>query len=366
MDDHTDRALARRAAAGDGEAFAALLERHYGHDRSEAHSEYLQAYGGTGIATTVQKSLGTITHDGPPPRLHAQGRDRFADFSPNPVKVVAEEPVSTFSIDVDTASYAYLRVALNEGWLPDTDAVRTEELVNYFPDDYALPETRDAPFATHVSVMPAPWNDTARLMHIGIKGYALDRAEAPPANLVFLVDISGSMDAPDKLPPLVRSLKLLLTGLAPEDRVAIVAYAGTAGVVLEPTPVSEQSTIVASLERLGAGGSTAGAEGIREAYRLAARHFVEGGVNRVILATDGDFNVGISDPDVLEDYIARKRESGVSLSVLGFGTGNYNDELMQRHARGARGEDPFGYRSEFVRLVRLAQSIAALEQGVRR
>ena len=186
--------------------------------------------------------------------------------------------MSTFSIDVDTASYAFLRAALNEGWLPQsTDAVRTEELVNYFPYDYAPPETRDTPFATHVSVMPAPWNDAARLMHIGIKGYALDRAETPPANLVFLVDTSGSMDAPDKLPLLVRSLKLLLTGLAPEDRVAIVAYAGAAGVVLEPTPVSERGAIVASLERLGAGGSTAGAEGIREAYRLAARHFVEGG-----------------------------------------------------------------------------------------
>ena len=326
---------------------------------TEAYSEYLQTYP-DGLAANVAKSRGTIAHDGPPSRFHTHGRDRFTDFTPNPVKVVAEAPVSTFSIDVDTASYAFLRAALNEGWRPDTDAVRTEELVNYFPYDYAPPETRDAPFATHVSVMPAPWNDAARLMHIGIRGYALDRAEAPRANLVFLVDTSGSMDAPDKLPLLVRSLKLLLTGLAHEDRVAIVAYAGAAGVVLEPTPVSERSTIVASLERLGAGGSTAGAEGIREAYRLAARHFVEGGVNRVILATDGDFNVGISDPDALEDYIARKRESGVSLSVLGFGMGNYNDALMQRLAQHGNGNAAYIDSLSEARKVLLEQATSTL------
>ena len=329
-----DRAAAPRAEAYDADRLRA--EQAVRARSTEAHSEYLRTYPDS-LTAYVEKSRGTIAYDGPPSRFHTQGRDRFTDFTPNPVKVVAEEPVSTFSIDVDTASYAFLRAALNEGWLPQSNAVRTEELVNYFPYDYAPPATRDAPFAAHVSVMPAPWNDAARLMHIGIKGYALDRAEAPPANLVFLVDTSGSMDAPDKLPLLVRSLKLLLTGLAAEDRVAVVAYAGAAGVVLEPTPVSERSTIVASLERLGAGGSTAGAEGIREAYRLAARHFVAGGVNRVILATDGDFNVGISDPDALEDYIARKRESGVSLSVLGFGMGNYNDALMQRLAQHGNG-----------------------------
>ncbi len=266
-----------------------------------------------------------------------RSRDRFTKLIPNPVKVVAEEPVSTFSIDVDTASYAFLRAALNEGILPRRDAVRIEELVNYFPYDYAPPETRDPPFATHVSVMPAPWNDAARLMHIGIRGYAPDRATAPPANLVFLVDTSGSMDEPDKLPLLVRSFRLLLTALAPQDRVAVVTYAGSAGVALPPTPVAERGAILASLERLAAGGSTAGAEGIRMAYRLAERHRVEGGVNRVILATDGDFNVGITDPDALEDYIARKRSSGVSLSVLGFGMGNYNDDLMQRLAQSGDG-----------------------------
>ena len=352
-----DRTAAARAEAHDAERLWA--EQAARARSTEAYSEHLQTYP-DGLAANVAKSRGTIAHDGPPFRFHSQGRDRFTDFTPNPVKLVTEEPVSTFSIDVDTASYAYTRAALNDGWLPESDAVRTEELVNYFPYDYAPPETRDAPFATHVSVMPAPWNDAARLLHIGIKGYALDRAGAPPVNLVFLVDTSGSMDAPDKLPLLVSSLKLLLTALAPEDRVAIVAYAGAAGVVLEPTPVSERSTIVASLERLGAGGSTAGAEGIREAYRLAAQHFVEGGVNRVILATDGDFNVGISDPDALEDYIARKRESGVSLSVLGFGMGNYNDALMQRLAQHGNGNAAYIDSLSEARKVLLEQAASTL------
>jgi len=286
---------------------------------------------------SMAESTRALALDPGKPGYREQGHDRFAEFSPNPVKVVAEEPVSTFSIDVDTASYAFLRASLNEGYLPEKHAVRTEELINYFPYDYAPPETRDTPFATHVAVIPAPWNDSARLLHIGIKGYELDRSAAPPVNLVFLVDTSGSMDAPNKLPLLIRSLELLLGALAPEDRVAIVTYAGTAGVVLEPTPVAERAAIRASLERLRAGGSTAGAEGIREAYRLAERHRLEGGVNRVILATDGDFNVGITDPQALEDYIARKRSGGVSLSVLGFGMGNYNDELMQRLAQSGNG-----------------------------
>ena len=290
-----------------------------------------------GLSSPEGRAARSRAHEAGPVHYAAQSRDRFAELTPNPVKVVTEEPVSTFSIDVDTAAYAFVRAALNHGRLPHRDAVRTEELVNYFPYDYAPPESRDPPFATHVSVMPAPWNGAARLLHIGIKGYALDRSAAPRANLVFLVDTSGSMNESNKLPLLVRSLELLLGALAPEDRVAIVTYAGSAGVVLAPTPVAERSTILASLERLRAGGSTAGAEGIRTAYRLAGQHFVEDGVNRVILATDGDFNVGITDPDALEDYIARRRSSEVSLSVLGFGMGNYNDELMQRLAQSGDG-----------------------------
>jgi len=266
-----------------------------------------------------------------------QGRDRFAEFETNPVQVVAEEPVSTFSIDVDTASYGFVRASLNGGVLPQKDAVRVEELVNYFPYDYPGPESRETPFAASVSLIPAPWNPAVRLMHIGIKGYEIDTRAAPRANLVFLVDVSGSMDEPNKLPLVVNSLKLLLGTLSPEDTVAIVVYAGAAGTVLPPTPVAERGRILAALEHLDAGGSTAGGEGIRQAYLLAERHFVEGGVNRVILATDGDFNVGITDPDELESFIARKRESGVFLSVLGFGRGNYNDALMQRLAQHGNG-----------------------------
>ena len=290
----------------------------------------------------------------------ARSHDRFTEFTTNPVKVVAEDPVSTFSIDVDTAAYAYLRASLNEGVLPDRDAVRTEELINYFPYDYAPPETRDPPFATHVSLMPAPWNDAARLMHIGIKGYVPDRSAAPQANLVFLVDTSGSMDEPNKLPLLVRSLKLLLTALAPEDRVAIVTYAESAAVALPSTPVAERGAILASLERLRAGGSTVGAEGLQLAYRLAEQHMVAGGINRVILATDGDFNVGISDPDALEDYIARKRSGGVSLSVLGFGTGNYNDELMQHLAQSGDGNAAYIDSLSEARKVLLEQAASTL------
>ena len=266
-----------------------------------------------------------------------QSRVRFTKFSSNPVKLVTEEPMSTFSVDADTASYAFIRANLNEGYFPPKDVVRTEELINYFTYDYAPPETRDQPFATHVSLMPAPWNDASRLMHIGIKGFELDHSEVPPANLVFLIDTSGSMDQSNKLPLLIRSFKLLLSALAPDDRVAIVTYAGSAGVVLEPTPVSERSKILDRLERLYAGGSTAGGDGIRLAYRLAEQHIVSDGINRVILATDGDFNVGITDVDELEEFISRKRSSGVFLSVLGFGMDNYNDDLMQHLAQNGNG-----------------------------
>ena len=301
------------------EAFADVAVADYAEALSAARS----------LATTVELEVVDAASLG----YREQGRDRFEAFDPNPVKVVAEEPVSTFSIDVDTASYAFMRASLNRGVLPQPDAVRVEELINYFPYDYAPPESPETPFAVNVSLLPTPWNDATWLMHIGIKGYELTTAARPPANLVFLVDTSGSMDSPDKLPLLTNSLRLLLDTLAPEDTVAIVAYAGAAGTVLEPTPVAQLGMIAAALEALHAGGSTAGVEGIRQAYALAERHFVDGGVNRVILATDGDFNVGIFDPDELEGYIARKRASGIYLSVLGFGMGNYNDALMQRLAQ---------------------------------
>lgn len=266
-----------------------------------------------------------------------QGRDKFSDITPNPLKVVAKDPVSTFSIDVDTASYAFVRNALNNGVLPQKDAVRVEEMVNYFDYGYQAPETRNEPFRANVSVMPTPWNTNTKLLRIGIKGFELPKTEAPKANLVFLIDTSGSMRAPDKLPLLLNSFKLLLSSLKPDDTVAIVTYAGSAGTVLEPTRVADRNKILSALERLNAGGSTAGAEGIRQAYQLAERQIDSAGVNRVILATDGDFNVGISDTGELKSFIERKRASGVTLSVLGFGRGNYNDELMQALAQNGNG-----------------------------
>ena len=331
----------RITAQKDARMRAAEVRESMQEARSQAHDadsrESLRTYPQAAMVEPAHSVLPTSLPEERPSGHFEQGRDRFARFTPNPVKVVSEEPVSTFSIDVDTASYAFVRASLNGGHMPDQDAVRTEELINYFPYDYAPPRSRDTPFATHVSLMPAPWNDSTRLLHIAIKGYELDRGAAPRANLVFLIDTSGSMNEPDKLPLLINSFKLLLSALAPEDRVAIVAYAGSAGVVLPPTPVADRAGILAGLERLEAGGSTAGAEGIHQAYLLAEQRMAEDGVNRVILATDGDFNVGITDPQELEDYIAHKRSSGVFLSVLGFGMGNYNDELMQRLAQSGNG-----------------------------
>lgn len=265
------------------------------------------------------------------------GRDKFEALKDNPVVQVAETPVSTFSLDVDTAAYAFMRRSLNDGHLPPKDAIRVEELVNYFDYDYALPETRETPFKPSVTVLPTPWNKNTKLIHIGIKGFDIQAEKRPHANLVFLVDTSGSMDEPNKLPLAKNALKMLVDSLQPTDHVAIVTYAGNAGTVLEPTAASDKAKILSAIERLDAGGSTAGAEGIRQAYNLAQAHFDKNGVNRVILATDGDFNVGITDPAELQGFIERERSSGIFLSVLGFGTGNYNDALMQKLAQNGNG-----------------------------
>jgi Ca-activated chloride channel homolog len=271
------------------------------------------------------------------PPYHDVGRDRFTAAAQNPFKVVREEPVSTFSIDVDTASYSWVRASLNNNVLPQPAAVRTEELVNYFPYDYAAPPRAEQPFSTSVAVFPSPWSPGRKLVRIGIKGYSVRRETRPRANLVFLIDTSGSMQEPNKLPLVKQSLSLLLDELDPRDSVAIVTYAGSAGTALEPTPVSEKHKIRAVIDNLGAGGSTAGAEGIRQAYALAEANLDPGGVNRVILATDGDFNVGITDQGELKGYIERERGKGVFLSVLGYGMGNYNDALMQALAQNGNG-----------------------------
>ncbi|MGE3741507.1 MAG: von Willebrand factor type A domain-containing protein [Geminicoccaceae bacterium] len=272
----------------------------------------------------------------PPP-----GTEEYANAESNPVKQVAEEPVSTFSVDVDTASYARVRRFLRDGQQPPAEAVRPEEMVNYFDYDYPLPEDRAAPFSTSVAVMPTPWNPETRLLRIGLKGYDIARAARPPANLVFLVDVSGSMDAPDKLPLVQQVLRLLVKELGSDDTVAIVTYAGASGIALEPTRGAERDRILRVIDSLRSGGSTAGAAGLADAYALAQRNFDADSINRVILATDGDFNVGITDPAEIEKLITEKRRSGVYLSVLGFGTGNLDDQIMQKLAQAGNGNGAY-------------------------
>ena len=283
--------------------------------------------------------------------------DEFTAFDEQPVKSVAEAQVSTFSVDVDTASYSYVRRMLEDGQVPPPDAVRVEEMVNYFPYGYAAPDDAGTPFAASVALYPTPWNPATCLLHIGIKGYEPPAAADKPSNLVFLIDTSGSMDEPDKLPLLKRAFRLLVEQLSDNDTISIVTYAGSAGVALEPTSASDKARILSALEDLWAGGATAGAEGIELAYELAEEAKVEGGVNRVILATDGDFNVGISDPQDLEDFIAQKRDSGVFLSVLGFGTGNLGDDTMQSLAQKGNGN------ASYISSFREAQKVLVEEMG---
>lgn len=265
------------------------------------------------------------------------GRDQFANAPENAFKVTRDAPVSTFSVDVDTASYAFVRAALNRNVLPPAESVRTEELINYFPYAYEAPAAASEPFRANVAVFPNPWSEGRKLIRIGIKGYALQQASRPRANLVFLIDTSGSMETPNRLPLVKQSLAMLLTQLQGDDRVAIVTYAGNAGTALEPTAASEKAKILATIERLEARGSTAGAEGIRQAYALAEQNFDSNSVNRVILATDGDFNVGITSRDELKGFVERQRAKGIFLSVLGFGVGNYNDALAQTLAQNGNG-----------------------------
>ena len=285
----------------------------------------------------VQPSVAPMPAPADMPMPPAESRDRLEDFKSNPLHAVAEDPVSTFSVDVDTASYSYVRRSLKEGVLPQADTVRVEEMINYFPYDWKGPDNAATPFNSTVTVMPTPWNQNTKLMHIAIKGYDVQPATQPKANLVFLIDVSGSMDAPDKLPLLQSAFRMLVGKLKADDTVSIVTYAGDAGVVLEPTKVSDKDRILRAIDTLVPGGSTAGEAGIREAYRLAESAFVKDGVNRVMLATDGDFNVGQSDDDDLKRLIEKERKSGVFLSVLGFGRGNLNDQMMQTIAQNGNG-----------------------------
>ena len=280
-------------------------------------------------------SVGILPADTMP--IPSENRDRIESFDTNPVRSTAEQPVSTFSIDTDTASYAFVRRSLREGVLPNPETVRVEEMVNYFPYDWQGPDSAVTPFRANVSVLPSPWREGTKLMHVAIKGYELPVTERPATNLVLLIDVSGSMIEPDKLPLLKSAFRLLVSKLDDRDTVSIVTYAGAAGTVLEPTRGSDRQRILAAIDALEPGGSTAGEAGIREAYRLAQDSFVKDGINRVMLATDGDFNVGQSSDEDLERLIEEKRKSGVFLSVLGFGRGNLNDRMMQAIAQNGNG-----------------------------
>ncbi|MEP9359345.1 von Willebrand factor type A domain-containing protein [Sphingomonas sp. KR3-1] len=246
------------------------------------------------------------------------------------IQSVAQQPVSTFSVDVDTGAYANVRRFLTRGQDVPASAVRTEEMINYFRYDYPRPTSRDVPFSVTTDVATTPWNAETRLLRIGLRGYDVDAKGRPPANLVFLVDVSGSMEDEDKLPLVKKALTQLADRLTPRDRVSIVVYAGAAGVVLEPT--SSKEYVKAALDCLSAGGSTAGGDGIKLAYSVARANYLQGGINRIFLATDGDFNVGISDNKALEALVRKNRDDGITLTTLGFGEGNYNDAMMERIA----------------------------------
>lgn len=254
--------------------------------------------------------------------------ESYAPIQGNTFKQVANEPLSTFSIDVDTASYANIRRFLRAGQMPPPDAVRVEEMVNYFPYDYAPPKGQ-TPFAVHVESAACPWAPDHALVRIALKGKSLDAERRPPCNLVFLIDVSGSMDEPNKLPLVKKSIQLLARQLDARDRVTLAVYAGAAGLVLPPTPASDLATIDAAVENLRAGGSTAGGAGIRLAYDAARQSFLPDGNNRVVLCTDGDFNVGIVDSEELAGFIADRAKQGIFLTVLGFGMGNYKDDRLE-------------------------------------
>ena len=257
--------------------------------------------------------------------------ERYAKIEENPFLETVRAPLSTFSIDVDTASYANVRRFLNQGSLPPKDAVRIEELINYFEYDYPQP-VGNVPFSVNTEVASCPWNAKHKIVQIGLQGKNVSLDNIPPSNLVFLLDVSGSMNSPDKLPLLKNGLKMMVNQLSNKDRVAIVVYAGASGLALPSTSADDKQTIISALNNLEAGGSTNGGQGIRLAYQVAQDNFIANGNNRVILATDGDFNVGLTNDNELVSMIEQKRQSNIFLSVLGFGSGNLNDSMMEKLA----------------------------------
>jgi len=255
-------------------------------------------------------------------------QESYGVIRENGFKKVSRKPLSTFSVDVDAASYSNIRRFINAGSLPPEDAVRIEEMINYFNYDYVQPDN-DLPFSINTELATCPWNEDNLLLHVGLQGKEIAMEDLPPSNIVFLLDVSGSMSSANKLPLLKSSLKLLLENLREQDRIAIVVYAGNSGLVLPSTSAKNKQTIASALDRLNAGGSTAGGEGLKLAYKVAAENFMEDGNNRIILATDGDFNVGQSSNEEMEKLIVREREKGIAISVLGYGMGNYKDDKME-------------------------------------
>ena len=278
-------------------------------------------------APTLENKL---HHPNDKPITPIENTEKYELIEDNPVIRVADQATSTFSVDVDTGAYSNVRRFLNTGKLPPANSVRVEELLNYFSYDYTPPKTIDTPFSIYTELAGTPWNDKTHLLHIGLKGYEVDAQERAPANLVFLIDVSGSMDRPNKLGLLKSSIKMLTRQLTGKDKVSMVVYAGASGVVLEPTTGNNKRAIDSALRKLSAGGSTNGAAGIELAYELAEESMEENSINRIILATDGDFNVGISDLNALKKLIKQKRKSGIALTTLGFGQGNYNDALVEQ------------------------------------
>ncbi len=288
-------------------------------------------------------------------------RDNYLDTPSNGVYQVESDPLSTFSIDVDTGSYANVRSYLNMGRKPPVNAIREEAFVNYFNYRYPTPEKKQQPFSVHTEIAPAPWHSKRQLLRIALKGYEIPNEERKPSNLVFLVDVSGSMNARNKLPLLVQSLSVLTNELRAEDKVSLVTYAGRSQVVLEPTSGDKKETILNALKSLSAGGGTYGESGIKMAYQQAKQAFIKEGVNRVILATDGDFNVGVSGIDALKEMITAQRDQGISLTTLGFGRGNYNDAMMEQLANVGQGNHAYIDTLHEARKVLLHQMSGTLE-----
>ena len=274
--------------------------------------------------------------DGGSNDVENHNRESYEAIKENRFLEAKSTPLSTFSIDVDAASYTNVRRMLNDGQMPSTGAVRIEEMVNYFTYDYPQPQD-EHPFAIHTELGDCPWNADNYLLHIGLQGKQLDMSQAPANNLVFLLDVSGSMNNANKLPLVKKSLKLLMDQMRPEDKVAIVVYAGSSGLVLPSTSFNKKGEILQALEQLKAGGSTAGGAGIQLAYKTALDNFIKNGNNRVILCTDGDFNVGVSSDDALVKLIEEKRNDDVFLSILGFGRGNYQDQKMEKLSNAGNG-----------------------------